>query len=174
MLVVGAGPIGLSVAAFARATGADVTVMDVNPVRLAFCRARLGIERTLSPAPADNVEIVRELLGELPVVVFDATGHRGSMEGSFALAANGGTVVFVGLVQDDIAFRDPEFHRRELTLLASRNSAGVFPKIIRMIEAGQIDTRPWITHRLDLAAVPEKFPSLPGSAGLVKAMIDVA
>jgi threonine dehydrogenase-like Zn-dependent dehydrogenase len=148
--------------------------MDVNPVRLAFCRAYLGIERTLSPAPADNVEIVRELLGELPVVVFDATGHRGSMERAFALAGHGGTVVFVGLVQDDIAFRDPEFHRRELTLLASRNALpSDVATVIATLEAGRIDVAPWITHRASLAEVPRLLPEWASDTAVVKGMINV-
>jgi 2-desacetyl-2-hydroxyethyl bacteriochlorophyllide A dehydrogenase len=172
-LVVGAGPIGLSVAAFARAAGADVAVMDVNPARLAFCRAHLGIERTLAAA-GDSVAAVRDVFGDLPMTVFDATGHRGSMQQAFALAAHGGTVVFVGLVQDDVSFRDPEFHRRELTLLASRNAlpsdvAGV----IATLEAGRIDVTPWITHRAPLADVPRLLPDWASDTAVVKAMIDV-
>ena len=40
--------------------------------------------------------------GELPTVVFDATGSATSMASSFSLVAHGGRLVFVGLVQDDI------------------------------------------------------------------------
>ena len=59
----------------------------------------------------------------LPTVVFDATGNAASMMKSFNLrGANGGKLVFVGLFQGDVTFNDPEFHRRELTLLASRNA----------------------------------------------------
>jgi 2-desacetyl-2-hydroxyethyl bacteriochlorophyllide A dehydrogenase len=174
VLVVGAGPIGLSVAVFARATGAEVAVMDVNPVRLAFCRAHLGVERTLSPG-GDGVAAVREAFGELPAVVFDATGHRGSMEQTFALAGHGGTVVFVGLVQDDITFRDPEFHRRELTLLASRNALpSDTASVIAALEGGRIDVAPWITHRAALGDVPRVLPEWASpDAGVVKAMVEI-
>lgn len=160
VLVVGAGPIGLSVIQFAVAAGASVTVLDVSPQRRQFA-AQFGVATTDSTA------------GQTFETVFDATGNKAAMEASFAHVAFAGKLVFVGLVQDKISFDDPLLHRREMTLLASRNSAGVFPKIIAMIEAGQIDTRPWITHRLPLAAVPEEFPALPGSANLVKAMIEV-
>lgn len=160
VLVVGAGPIGLSVIQFAGAAGANVTVLDVSPQRREFA-SQFGVETTASAA------------GRMFETVFDATGNKQAMEASFQYVAFAGKLVLVGIVQDKIAFDDPLLHRREMTLLASRNSAGVFPKIIGMIEAGHIDTRPWITHRLELAAVPEKFPSLPGSAGLVKAMIEV-
>jgi 2-desacetyl-2-hydroxyethyl bacteriochlorophyllide A dehydrogenase len=175
VLVVGAGPIGLSVAAFARAAGADVAVMDLDQDRLAFCRARVGIERTLSPAAGDTVAAAREVFGELPLVVFDATGHRGSMERAFTLAAHGGTVMFVGLVQDDITFRDPEFHRRELTLLASRNALPAdVAHVIAALEAGEVDVRSWVTHRATLEDVPRVLPEWASpETGVVKAMIDV-
>jgi hypothetical protein len=79
----------------------------------------------------------------------------------------------VGLVLDRISFDDPQFHRREVTLLASRNSCHEFPRIIRMIETGEIDTTPWITDRLTLADVPRAFAGLRSRPKLVKAMIEV-
>ena len=67
-----------------------------------------------------------------------------------------------GLFQGDVSFNDPNFHRRELTLLASRNALpGNFREIIALIEAGRIDTTPWITHRFALADTPQRFPKLP-------------
>jgi threonine dehydrogenase-like Zn-dependent dehydrogenase len=72
-----------------------------------------------------------------------------------------------------VAIDDPLFHRREVTLLASRNSCNDFPRIMRLIEDGRVDTSPWITHRLSLAQVPGEFAALRDTPGLVKAMIDV-
>ena len=148
VLVIGAGPIGLSVIQFAQAAGVAVRVLDVNPERRQFV-AGLGID------------VLDEPDDELADVVFDATGNKLSMESSLDRVAPGGRLVFVGLVLDRVAIDDPLFHRREITLLASRNSANAFPRIIQMIEEGTIDTSPWITHRLELAAVPGDFPALP-------------
>lgn len=160
VLVVGAGPIGLTVVQFAKAAGGCVRVLEVNEARRPFIE-RLG------------VEALTEYDGRLAEVVFDATGNPASMHASFNHVAHGGRLVFVGLVQGSIAFDDPMFHRREMTLLASRNSCNEFPRIIRLIEEGQIDTSPWITHRLDLAQVPEHFADLREQANLLKAMIYV-
>ena len=82
--------------------------------------------------------------------------------------------MFVGLVQSPVSIDDPLFHRREMTLFATRNSAGDFPRIIQMIEQGLIDTSPWITHRCALAEVPTLFAELPREKHCVKAMIEVA
>ena len=155
-VVVGAGPIGLAVIQFAIAAGAAVRVLDVSPSRREFA-ARFGV------ATSEAFD------GELADVVFDATGNGSSMEQSFQFVSHGGRLVFVGLIQGRISFDDPHFHRREITLLASRNSAGRFPQIIRMIEEGQIDTAPWITHRMSLSAVPADFPHLRQQPNLVKA-----
>ena len=175
VLVIGAGPIGLSVMQFVQVTGATLIVTDVSETRLAFCREKLGVRHTLT----NTAELASELRaiggGDLPTVVIDATGNPKSMAASFDLPAAGGRLVFVGLFQGDLTFNDPQFHRRELTVFASRNSLpGTFRDIIRWVEEGKIDTKPWITHRLDLAAVPEIFPrEISGNPAVLKAMINV-
>ena len=76
----------------------------------------------------------------------------------------------------EIAFKDPDFHRKELTLLASRNSTGPeFQSIIGMMEDGRIDTRPWITHRTPFEGLIEVFPSYTKlETGVIKAVVEVA
>ena len=160
VLVVGAGPIGLAVVQFALAAGATVTVLEPNPVRRAF------VEKFGATA-------ITDVGTDLFEVVFDATGNAAAMNRSFEFVAFGGKLVFVGLMQGQVTFDDPLFHRREMTILASRNSAGAFPAIIAAIESGRIDTAPWITHRMNLREVPERFADLPKQPGLVKAMIEV-
>jgi len=107
--------------------------------------------------------------------VMDATGNPQSMMGCFDLPAHGGRSVFVGLFQGDVAFNDPNFHRRELTVMGSRNALpGTFREVIRLVEAGVVDTRPWITHRLKLADIPAVFPrDIAGNPAVLKAMIEM-
>jgi 2-desacetyl-2-hydroxyethyl bacteriochlorophyllide A dehydrogenase len=176
-LVLGAGPIGLSVIQFALAAGARVIVVDVNSARLEFCTRECGVTSTIDARSGDLIASLKTLTDdELPTVVFDATGNATSMMAAFDYPAHGGRLVFVGLFQGDVTFHDPNFHRRELTLLATRNALpDDFSRIITMIEAGKVDTSPWITHRAPLDAVPEILPRwvLPES-GVLKAMIDVS
>ena len=97
------------------------------------------------------------------------------MAGTFELAAHGGRIVFVGLFQGDVTFHDPNFHRRELTLCGSRNALPqTFRDIITLVEAGRLNTTPWITHRFALAETPERFPrEIAGNTAVLKAMIAV-
>ena len=175
VLVIGAGPIGLSVIQFAVLSGATLAVMDVSESRLQFAREQLGVRHTIA-AGGDAAEALRGVGGgELPTIVIDATGSAKSMTATFDLAAHGGRIVFVGLIQGDITFSDPNLHRRELTLCASRNAtAETFRDIIALVEAGRIDTKPWITHRFTLEETPRIFPeSIAGNSAVLKAMISV-
>ncbi|HEY4330380.1 MAG TPA: zinc-binding alcohol dehydrogenase family protein [Phycisphaerae bacterium] len=173
VLVIGAGPIGLSVIQFA-AVQARTIVMDVSESRLAFCREKLGIKDVID-ARSDPTEKLKALTnGDMPAAVIDATGSAQSMNGALKYMAHGGRLVYVGLFQGDFALSDPEFHRRETTLMGSRNALPAdFTRIIAMIEAGKIDTAPWITHRVEAGNLAETFPKLlePGS-GVLKAMIE--
>jgi len=163
VLVVGAGPIGLAVTQFALAAGGRVRVVEPNPMR----RQGMGLLGVETVAEAGDSS------GRLADVVIDATGNPKAMEQSFNHVAHGGRLVFVGLAQAVISFDDPLFHRREMTVLASRNSCHDFPRIIRMIEDGQVSTEPWITHRMLLAEVPERLPNVLGRTDCVKAMVEV-
>ena len=177
--VLGAGPIGLAVIQFALAAGARVLAVDLNARRLAFCRERLGLseDATIDTTATPNVaaRLAELTAGELPTAVFDATGNAASMAASFNYPAHGGRLVFVGLFTGDVTFHDPNFHRRELTLLGSRNSRPEdFRRIIELVESGRVDTNPWITHRASIDDVPDQFAGwTEPAAGVLKAMIIV-
>ncbi len=172
VLVVGVGPIGLGAVQFAQIAGAEVAVLDVSESRLQFCRAQFGVEHGVVAGEGALAE-VREIFGGLPAVVFDATGHRGSMQASFHFVASAGRLVYIGFQREEVAFPNPEFHRREMTIMSSRNAlADDFRRIIAWMEEGRIDTQPWITHRLNYSDIIEDFPALYApDSGVLKAML---
>jgi alcohol dehydrogenase len=176
-LVIGAGPIGLSVIEFVKLTGARIIVLDMNERRLDFCKQKMGVDHVVQ-ARGDDSEpaALKEITdGALPSVVFDATGSTRSMCNAFNYVAHTGRLVFVGIVTDAVSFPDPLFHRREITLYASRNSLPKdFDGIIRLIEEGKIDTRPWITHTTAFDALIGNFPSYTkAETGVIKAIVEV-
>jgi threonine dehydrogenase-like Zn-dependent dehydrogenase len=175
VLVIGAGPIGLSVIQFVSVTGAPLAVMDVSESRLAFCRTQLGVKHTFAAGPDTTARLKTIFGGDLPTLVIDATGNPQSMAGTFDLPAHGGRIVFVGLFQGEVGFNDPNFHRRELTLSASRNALpDTFRDIIALVEAGRVNTQPWITHRFKLDETTTIFPrDIAGNPAVLKAMIEV-
>lgn len=174
VLVLGAGPIGLSVISFLKSRTKRLVVADLSQSRLDFCRSLTGVDETVSVNPAGDLpgEIRRVFGGLLPDLIFDATGNRSSMLSTFDLAAHGGRIVFVGLFQGEVTFNDPNFHRRELTVMSSRNATSAeFGQVISAMESGAVDTAPWITHRLDFAEVGERFSGVIGDPALRKAVI---
>jgi 2-desacetyl-2-hydroxyethyl bacteriochlorophyllide A dehydrogenase len=173
ILVLGAGPIGLSVIPFAQAAGGEVIVADVSESRLAFCREKMKVKQTLD-ARGDLAAALKENGNDLPTLIFDASGNAQCMMKTFELAAHGGRIVFVGLVLGELTFNDPNFHRRELSLLASRNALpGDFTDIIKLIEDGVVDTTPWITHRSSAQTFVDVLPSwLSPDAQLLKAVVE--
>lgn len=178
VLIIGAGPIGLSALEFAKVAGSRVIVMDMAPARLDFVRGAMGVADTvLATGTAADVEAVARLTGgRMAEVVVDATGSAASMGGALALCSFGGRLVYVGITQREVAFpHAPVMHRRELTILASRNALSRdFDRIIGLIENGTIDTRPWITHRVPFADLPEAFPGfVVPSSGVIKAIVEM-
>jgi alcohol dehydrogenase len=177
VLVVGAGPIGLSVIEFVKLTGATITVLDLNQQRLDFCKRQMGVHHTIRFS--DDATVLQTMKdqtdGAFYPVVFDATGSPKSMCNAFNYVAHTGRLVFVGIVVNEISFPDPLLHRREMTLFASRNALpGDFDRIIKLIEEGKIDTRPWITHRSPFADLIGNFPAYTKpETGVIKAMVEV-
>jgi 2-desacetyl-2-hydroxyethyl bacteriochlorophyllide A dehydrogenase len=175
VLVVGGGPIGMSALVFAKARGAVVTVLDLRADRLAFCQEQLGADHTVTVGEGAEAQL-RELTdGEFFETVFDASGHQGSMERSLGFVAHGGTYVLLGIVMGALSFADPELHKRETTLLASRNATlEDFAEVLRVMRAGGVPTKVLATHRAALADVPARFASWTRpETGVVKALIEL-
>jgi 2-desacetyl-2-hydroxyethyl bacteriochlorophyllide A dehydrogenase len=175
-LIVGAGPIGLGVALFAKVAGGEVTVLDRDDSRLTFAVDVAQVDQTLLADDDVGASIARVTQGGGYDVVYDATGSRASMEASFAYTAHGGRYVMVGLVKEAISFFDPEFHKREMTLLASRNATlEDFSTVIEAIKAGRAPIAKLITHRSTLDEIAADLPRWAGDKkGLIKAMVTVA
>jgi 2-desacetyl-2-hydroxyethyl bacteriochlorophyllide A dehydrogenase len=175
ILVVGAGPIGIGCILFAKLTGAAVTVLDVRPDRLAFCRDRLGVEHAVSAGAAAAETLSRLSDGDFFDVVIDATGNAKPMMTGFGYVAHGGTYVLVSVVRDTISFDDAEFHKRETTLLGSRNATPEdFHQVFRAMRDGLVPAAALLTHRATLEQAPEQFDVwIAPKSGVIKAMIEI-
>ncbi len=176
VLVVGAGPIGLGIMAFARIAGGNVIALDLNENRLAFCRTRLGIAHTVNARDPDVAGKLMEITGgDMPAVVMDATGSQAAINQAFAYLAHGARYVLVGLQAGDIRVSHPEFHKREATLMSSRNATRRdFEHVIGSIKRGLVDPAAYITHRVPFGAVSGTFPGwLDPANGVIKAMVSM-
>lgn len=174
VLVVGTGPIGMAALLFAGLRGGRVTALDTRAERVAFCKQHLGAHAGVLIGDNDLEELRALTEGDFYDVVFDATGNARAMERGFQFIAHGGKYVMVSVVRDSITFSDPEFHKREATLLGSRNATMEdFETVLDAMRAGQIPTTALNTHRMPLADVPARFATLlDPTQGVVKALVE--
>ncbi|MCM3772512.1 MULTISPECIES: zinc-binding alcohol dehydrogenase family protein [Priestia] len=175
VLVIGAGPIGLGVMAFAKDQGAKVIAMDVNNERLAFASEWAKVDYTLNVLNNPFDKLVELTNAEMPTIVFDATGNAKSMTEAFNYSAHGGKLIYVGLVKADISFNDPEFHKRELTLMGSRNATlEDFHYVVDTLKCNKVDLNRYITHRAQFDQLIEQFEDwLTPEANVIKAIVEI-
>lgn len=176
VLVAGAGPIGLGTMQFAQIAGAKVIAMDINEGRLRFCSNILKVEHVVNPVAENASEKLKAITGgDMPTVVIDATGNLTAINNAFQYLAHGGRYVLIGLQKGEIHFSHPEFHKREATLMSSRNAVkSDFEQVIAAIKAGFVNPVHYITHRVGFDEVQANFESwLNPETGVIKAMVEL-
>lgn len=176
-MIIGAGPIGLATLEFVRLAGAQIIVMDRVQSRLDFCRDTYNVPYTICHSNDDDAvaEVESITAGDRCRVVIDATGSHHSMGAALRYVAQTGTMVYVGISDQEIVFPHALLHKPEITLKASRNALPAdFSRIIRLIEDGTINTDPWITHRTRFAEMIDAFPEFTKpESGVIKAIVEL-
>jgi 2-desacetyl-2-hydroxyethyl bacteriochlorophyllide A dehydrogenase len=176
VVVIGAGPIGLGTIEFARIAGGKVIVIDVSDGRLQFCKDNLNIEFTINPAKENAVERVKEITGgDMASVVIDATGNLNAINSGINYLAHGGRYVLIGLQKEAFSFSHPEFHKRESTLMSSRNATRAdFEYVIDCMKKGMVNAKNYITHETTFDKIKDEFEGwLDPANGVIKAMVKV-
>ena len=176
VLVIGAGPIGLGTMEFARIAGANVIALDINEQRLRFCKDKLNITHAVNGHATNVTEQLKEITnGDMPIVVIDATGSLKAINNAFQYMAHGARYVLIGLQKGEISFNHPEFHKREGSLLSSRNATRQdFEHVITNMKKGKVQPVNYITHRVIFDNVADEFESwLSPVNGVIKAMIEM-
>ncbi|QES88594.1 zinc-binding alcohol dehydrogenase family protein [Rhizosphaericola mali] len=176
VLIVGAGPIGLGAAEFARIAGGKVIVLDINDQRLQFCKEKLHVDFAINAIKEDVLARLIEIThGDMPTVVIDATGSQKAINNSFNYMAHGARYVLIGLQKGDISFSHPEFHKREGTLMSSRNATTEdFDHVMSSLRSGKVNPDNYITHNIPFENLAGEFESLLDLAnGVIKAMATI-
>ena len=175
VLVVGAGPIGIACMIFAQLRGARVTALDTRQDRLTFCARERLAAHCVSAGAGARAELSRLSQGDFFDCVFDATGNAQAMNTGFEWVAHGGAYVLVSIVRDTISFADPEFHKRETTLLSSRNATREdFEGVLAALRAGRIPASALNTHRAGLGEAPGLFAHwIKPETGVIKAILEI-
>jgi 2-desacetyl-2-hydroxyethyl bacteriochlorophyllide A dehydrogenase len=175
-LIIGAGPIGIATMEFAKIAGAKVIAMDINAKRLQFCTEKEIAEYTINPASDDVMEKLGAFTnGDMPTLLIDATGNQKAINSALQYLAHGGRYVLIGLQRDEIVLSHPEFHKREATLMSSRNATRQdFEFVIKCLKEKRINPANYITHRVKFSEVKDEFEGwLKPENGVIKAMVEM-
>lgn len=153
VVVLGAGTIGQAITLAAADRGARVLVAD--RVRKRLDRAlTMGAEQVVDSTRSDVAAAAARFTGgEGAAVVLEATGHAPMLRLAVEIVAHSGTVVAVGTSTAPAEIPVVEFSRKEISLVGSRNSAGIFGAAVDMVtrQAGRLATL--VTHEFELAEV---------------------
>ena len=174
--VIGAGPIGLGTMEFARIAGGHVIALDINEQRLQFCKDKLGVAHTINALAPDVLEQLKAITnGDMPTVVIDCTGNLKAINNAFQYMAHGARFVLIGLQKNEIVISHPEFHKREATLMSSRNATSQdFEHVVASMKKGLVIPTNYITHRVGFDDVKDNFHSwLDPKNGVIKAMVTI-
>jgi 2-desacetyl-2-hydroxyethyl bacteriochlorophyllide A dehydrogenase len=174
VLVIGAGPIGLGIMEFVRLSGANVIAMDINEHRLDFCLNTLHVPYAINAIQNPRESISEITKGEFCTTVIDATGSLKAINGGLDYVSHGGNYVLVGLQKEHFSFSHPEFHKRETTLMSSRNATkSDFEQVMNVLSEGKIDASLFITHHIGFAQVATEFKALLDPAKqVIKSIVD--
>ncbi|MBP6432132.1 MAG: zinc-binding alcohol dehydrogenase family protein [Ferruginibacter sp.] len=175
VLVMGAGPIGLGVLEFAKIAGANVIAMDVNEKRLQFCKNNLNVQHLINPSTQNVMDELKQITNnDMPTVIIDATGNLKAINNAFQYLAHGGRFVLVGLQKNELNISHPEFHKREATLMSSRNATMEdFTHVLNCMRAKKVNPSTYITHKVKFEEVKNNFESwLNPELGVIKAMVE--
>jgi 2-desacetyl-2-hydroxyethyl bacteriochlorophyllide A dehydrogenase len=176
VLIIGAGPIGLGTMKFAQIAGAKVIALDVNEKRLQFCKDKLKVDYVINGAEENILERIKEITnGDMATVVIDATGSQKAINSALQYVAHGGKFALIGLQKDEIIFSHPEFHKRETTLMSSRNATkDDFDHVITSMISGLVDPATFITHRVKFGDLKNAFETwFYTSNDIIKTMVEI-
>lgn len=158
VLVVGAGPIGMSCAVNARTYGAHVVLSDTSPQRRIFGEKNFGLA-VLDPFRYDYLEEISRMTdGALFDAVVDTTASKSAMENAWKWITQGGKIVFVGICNGTLELEGLSFHMREPSLYVTRNSTPKdFQRVLEFWRQGWLDPGAFITHTVPFAQAKQEL-----------------
>jgi L-iditol 2-dehydrogenase len=175
--VLGAGPIGLLIAAVARAAGASEVYMTEPLAHRRHFALDYVADAALDPNEGDPVAGIRHLTNDRGVdVAFEAAGAPDTPQQAAALTRIGGTLVIAGIpaTDDAMTLNASTVRHKGLTIKIVRRMKHTYPRAIRLVQTGQVDVQSLATHFFPLERIDEAFELVAGyQDGVLRAIIEV-
>lgn len=175
VLVLGAGAIGLMMLQAAKALGAGrVLVTDLLPERLALA-LQLGADGAINPAADDLETAMERLFGhERADVIFECVGVGATARQAIHVARKGTRIILAGVFENDVAIPLGLVQDHELSIVGTLMYAGDdFATALALLETGQVQAKPLITHRFPLEEAARAFAVADSRTEALKVLIEV-
>jgi L-gulonate 5-dehydrogenase len=157
VLVMGAGPIGLTAAVMAKLAGAELIITDLVPEKLQYAKS-LGADHTINVKEQNLFEAVREITGGMGAnVTIDAVCNKKSFEDAVELTSAAGRVVELSFndVASDIA--PVGIVKKELDICGSRLQTKRFPVVIDYLKQGKLPLAGFVSKVFPIDQMVEAF-----------------
>jgi threonine dehydrogenase-like Zn-dependent dehydrogenase len=173
VVVMGAGPIGLSTLIWAKAKGASaVVVSELAPGRTELAM-KLGASAVVNPTQSDPAEAVKSITGRGPEVVFECIGVKSTLGAAIGMVARHGQVVVIGVCMEADSIFPLTCVMKEVQInFALAYTRGEFQETIDALSSGTIDPTPMITDVIDVDQVPDMFTALKRPGTRAKVMVE--
>jgi (R,R)-butanediol dehydrogenase/meso-butanediol dehydrogenase/diacetyl reductase len=162
VLIIGAGPIGLGTAQWARFFGAaNVIVSETNPNRLRLAE-KMGATETINVSQTPDVMTAyQSLTGTRPNIIFECVGARGMIQRCIDMAIPHSKIVVVGVCHETDHFEPRTCTLKALELIFPYYySIKDFQFILKMLDQRRIIAKPMISHRISLEQLPDMFEAM--------------
>jgi threonine dehydrogenase-like Zn-dependent dehydrogenase len=173
VVVMGAGPIGLSTLIWAKAKGASaVVVSELAPGRTELAM-KLGATAVVNPTEGDPAEAVKSITGRGPEVVFECIGVKSTLGAAIGMVARHGQVVVIGVCMEADSIYPLTCVMKEVQInFALAYTRGEFQETIDALSNGAIDATPMITDVINVDQVPDMFTALKRPGTRAKVMVE--
>ena len=158
IVVIGCGPIGIGLIQLAKYIGAHVIAIDTNDHRLNLAKEKFGADVVINALQSPLEKLTEVSGGNLSDFVFDATGKKSVIESTVDYMRHGGTIVFVGLTNGQLTFHNPTIHRKEASLLCSRNATREdFEFVMNVLRQKKFNVSSYITRQEGYQSIVNNF-----------------
>ena len=173
VVVMGAGPIGLSTLIWARARGASaVVVSELAPGRTELAM-KLGASAVVNPTESDPADAVKSITGRPPEIVFECIGVKSTLGAAINMVGRHGQVVVIGVCLEADSIFPLSCVMKEVQInFALAYTRAEFQQTIDAISSGAIDPMPMITDVIDVDQVPDMFVALKRPGARAKVMVE--
>jgi (R,R)-butanediol dehydrogenase/meso-butanediol dehydrogenase/diacetyl reductase len=175
VLVIGAGPIGLTTVFWARRMGAGKIAVTASSRTREGLAMEMGANAFIDPQAGlrDSIRLTNEALGGPPEIVYECVGKVGLVQRCVEHVAPRGNVVIVGLCTAEDHYQPFTVVQKQCSIIPSAfYEVRDFNTSLDVLEAGDTKPEEMVTDNVNLANMPAAFEALKHRTHQCKVLVE--